>query len=163
GHLPRHRGGARSAAARGRARRNPGGGARALSPAAGRARPRGHRLARPVRSLRAPRRGGAHARPSRSPVRRAEAGMTMRSLPALALAALLLAGCNGAGDPGAQGWVEAEMLFVGPDDPGRVQTLAVREGDKVDQGAPLFSVDDDLQQAEVAQISATVVNMQRTM
>lgn len=79
------------------------------------------------------------------------------------LATLALAGCNGAGDPGLQGWVEAEMLFVGPDDPGRVETLAVREGDKVEAGAPLFSVDAELQQAEVNQIAATVANMQRTM
>ena len=89
--------------------------------------------------------------------------MTMRSLPALVLAGLLLAGCNGAGDPGVQGWVEAEMLFVGPDDPGRVETLAVREGDKVEQGVPLFSVDDALQQADVAQVTATVTNMQRNV
>ena len=89
--------------------------------------------------------------------------MTMRSLPAMALAALLLVGCNGAGDPGVQGWVEAEMLFVGPDDPGRVETLAVREGDKVEQGVPLFSVDDALQQADVAQVTATVTNMQRNV
>ena len=89
--------------------------------------------------------------------------MTMRSLAAMALAALLLVGCNGAGDPGVQGWVEAEMLFVGPDDPGRVETLAVREGDKVEQGVPLFSVDDALQQADVAQVTATVTNMQRNV
>ena len=76
--------------------------------------------------------------------------MTMRSLVAVALAGLLLAGCTNGGDPGMQGWVEAEMLFVGPDDPGRVEMLAVREGDKVEQGVPLFSVDDALQQADVA-------------
>jgi HlyD family secretion protein len=89
--------------------------------------------------------------------------VTTRRLAAVALAALLLAGCSVADHVGVQGWVEAEMLFVGPDDPGRVETLAVREGDKVEQGVPLFSVDDDLQRAEVAQITATVVNMQRTM
>jgi HlyD family secretion protein len=77
--------------------------------------------------------------------------------------ALALAGCNGAADPGLQGWVEAEMLFVGPDDPGRVETLSVREGDKVETGSPLFAVDDELQQADVAQITATLVNMQRTL
>jgi HlyD family secretion protein len=81
----------------------------------------------------------------------------------IALAALVLAGCNGGGDPGLQGWVEAEMLFVGPDDPGRVETLAVREGDNVEKDVPLFSVDDELQRADVAQITATVTNMQRNM
>jgi HlyD family secretion protein len=89
--------------------------------------------------------------------------MTMRSLSAVAFAALLLASCNGTSDSGVQGWVEAEMLFVGPDDPGRVETLAVREGDKVEQGVPLFSVDDALQQADVAQVTATVTNMQRNV
>ena len=89
--------------------------------------------------------------------------MTMRALLSIALAGLLLAGCTNGGDPGLQGWVEAEMLFVGPDDPGRVETLAVREGDKVEQGVPLFSVDDALQQADVAQVTATVTNMQRNV
>jgi HlyD family secretion protein len=89
--------------------------------------------------------------------------MSARALLALALAALLLAGCSVADHVGVQGWVEAEMLFVGPDDPGRVETLAVREGDKVEQGMPLFSVDDELQRADVAQITATVTNMQRTV
>ena len=89
--------------------------------------------------------------------------MTARSLLALVLAGLLLVGCTNGGDPGMQGWVEAEMLFVGPDDPGRVETLAVREGDKVEQGVPLFSVDDALQQADVAQVTATVTNMQRNV
>jgi len=82
---------------------------------------------------------------------------------AIVLTALALAGCSGAGDPGLQGWVEAEMLFVGPDDPGRLQTLAVREGDRVEAGAPLFSVDEDLQQADVNQITATLTNMQRNL
>jgi HlyD family secretion protein len=85
--------------------------------------------------------------------------MSTRALPALALAALVLAGCGVTDHAGFQGWVEAEMLFVGPDDPGRVETLAVREGDKVEQGVPLFSVDDALQQADVAQVTATVTNM----
>jgi len=89
--------------------------------------------------------------------------MTMRWLPALAFVALLLTGCNGASDSSVQGWVEAEMLFVGPDDPGRVVTLSVREGDKVEVGTPLFSVDEDLQQADVNQITATLTNMQRNL
>jgi HlyD family secretion protein len=87
----------------------------------------------------------------------------MRSSAAIVLAALALAGCGNGGDPGMQGWVEAEMLFVGPDDPGRVMTLSVREGDKVEVGTPLFSVDEDLQQADVNQITATLTNMQRNL
>jgi len=89
--------------------------------------------------------------------------MITRALSIVGLGALLLAGCSVTDNGGFQGWVEAEMLFVGPDDPGRVETLAVREGDKVEQGVPLFSVDDELQRADVAQITATVTNMQRNM
>ena len=32
-----------------------------------------------------------------------------------------------------QGWVEAEMVFVSPDEQGRVETLKVREGDRVEK------------------------------
>ena len=45
-----------------------------------------------------------------------------------------------------QGWVEANLIFVAPDETGRVETLSVREGEHIDKGAPLFTVDDDLQQ-----------------
>ena len=55
---------------------------------------------------------------------------TMRILAALALAAAL-AGCNERRDPGYQGWVEADMIFVSPDESGRVIKLNVREGDEV--------------------------------
>jgi HlyD family secretion protein len=53
------------------------------------------------------------------------------------------------GKPSAfQGWIEANLIFVGPDETGRVETLAVREGDSVKVGDPLFSVDADLQRAD---------------
>jgi HlyD family secretion protein len=55
-----------------------------------------------------------------------------------------------------QGWVEGDFVFVGPDETGRVQTLAVREGDTVATGAPLFAVDSDLQQADVHTAAAQV-------
>ena len=42
-------------------------------------------------------------------------------------------------DPGFQGWVEADMIFVSPDESGRVTKLNVREGDEVKAGdAALF-------------------------
>ena len=47
-------------------------------------------------------------------------------------------------------------MFVGPDEAGRVETLAVREGDQVAAGAPLFAVDADLQQADVHTAAAQV-------
>jgi HlyD family secretion protein len=46
---------------------------------------------------------------------------------ALALAVVLaLAGCDNGKEPTYQGWIEAELIFVGPDEVGRVETLAVR-------------------------------------
>jgi len=41
------------------------------------------------------------------------------------------------------------MIFVSPDESGRVTKLNVREGDEVKPGMQLYSVDDDLQQADL--------------
>jgi HlyD family secretion protein len=57
-----------------------------------------------------------------------------------------------------QGWVEAYLIFVSPDEAGRIETLAVREGDHVDAGAALFTLDADLQRAAVAENEAAVIN-----
>ena len=62
----------------------------------------------------------------------------------LSVALLALAACAKTNDPGYQGWVEADLIFVSPDEVGRVETLSVREGDTVEKGAPLFTVDPDL-------------------
>jgi HlyD family secretion protein len=86
---------------------------------------------------------------------------TIGALAALALAGVL-AGCNERHDPGFQGWVEADMIFVSPDETGRVIKLNVREGDEVKTGDPLYSVDDDLQQADLNQNKATLANAQQT-
>jgi HlyD family secretion protein len=82
-----------------------------------------------------------------------------RIVPAL-LAALFLAGCNNAKEPTFQGWIEAELIFVGPDEAGRVETLSVSEGEQVEQRAPLFAVDAALQLADVAMQEASVKNAQ---
>ncbi len=81
-------------------------------------------------------------------------------LAALALA-IVLAGCKERRDPGFQGWVEADMIFVSPDETGRVVKLNVREGDEVKTGDLLYSVDDDLQQADLYQSNATLANAQQ--
>jgi HlyD family secretion protein len=75
-----------------------------------------------------------------------------------AVAVLALAACGNEPDPRFQGWIEADLLFVGPDEPGRIETLAVREGDPVAAGAPLFTVDADLQQADLATANARLTN-----
>jgi HlyD family secretion protein len=88
--------------------------------------------------------------------------MKTRCLAAAAcLFALGLAACNKADNP-YQGWVEADLIFVAPDAVGRVQTLNVKEGDTVKTGEPIFTVDDDLQQADFAQVKASFVNAQQT-
>jgi HlyD family secretion protein len=73
---------------------------------------------------------------------------------------LLLAACNDTKPPTLQGWIEADLIFVGPDETGRVETLAVREGDNVALKAPLFTVDADLQQADLQMQEATLKNAQ---
>jgi HlyD family secretion protein len=88
-------------------------------------------------------------------------GATWRSLMALALAAAL-AGCNEPRNAGYQGWVEADMIFVSPDEAGRVTRLNVREGNEVKAGDQLYSVDDDMQQANLNQNKATLANAQQS-
>ena len=85
----------------------------------------------------------------------------LRVCAALALVAVL-AGCDERKNPGYQGWVEADMIFVSPDESGRVIKLNVREGDEVRVGMPLYSVDDDLQRADLNQNMATLANAQQS-
>jgi len=77
------------------------------------------------------------------------------------LVSLALAACNGAGDT-FQGWIEADIVFVGPDEAGRVEKLSVREGDRIEAGALLFSVDTDQQKADVLSGEAALANAQQT-
>src|SRR6201991_3266150 len=87
---------------------------------------------------------------------------TLLGIVAATALATMLAGCSERRDPGFQGWVEADMIFVSPDESGRVTKLNVREGEEVRPGAPLYSVDDDLQQADLNQNKATLANAQQT-
>lgn len=82
-------------------------------------------------------------------------------LTALAFAGLALAACDNTDNRRLQGWVEAELIFVSPDEQGRVENLKVREGDHVKQGDLLFTVDDDLQKADVVVKKAAVTTAQQ--
>ncbi len=86
--------------------------------------------------------------------------MNARRIAVVAAVAFALAGCAEGRNPGFQGWVEADLIFVSPDEYGRVETLSVREGDTVEKGAPLFTVDPDLQAADVEMAKATLANAQ---
>jgi len=80
----------------------------------------------------------------------------------LALAmSVALAACDDP-QPKYQGWIEANLIFVAPDEMGRVVTLSVREGDPVTIGDPLFTVDDDLQKADLNLNMASLTNARQT-
>ena len=84
------------------------------------------------------------------------------SLAVVLLAALALAACDKRNDRAVQGWVEAELVFVSPDEQGRVEVLKVREGDHVKKGELLFTLDKDLQKADVVVRQAAVSTAQQT-
>src|SRR5258707_6379060 len=54
------------------------------------------------------------------------------------------------------------MIFVSPDETGRVTRLGVREGEEVKTGEQVYAVDDDLQLADLNQNKATLANAQQT-
>jgi HlyD family secretion protein len=71
-----------------------------------------------------------------------------------------LAGCSDGPRP-FQGWIEANLIFVGPDEAGRIETLTVREGDHVESGQLLMGIDADLQRADLNMNEATLANAQQ--
>jgi HlyD family secretion protein len=79
-----------------------------------------------------------------------------RTLPILLALVLGLGACQRGSDGALQGWVEADLIFVSPDEQGRVETLKIREGDRVKKGDLLFTLDDDLQKSEL-QVRKTAV------
>ena len=87
--------------------------------------------------------------------------MRLRPTAAAFFFALALAGCEGGDNQSFQGWVEADLIFVSPDEVGRVETLSVREGEQVEAGAPLFTVDADLQKADLQMQEAALKNAQQ--
>jgi HlyD family secretion protein len=85
----------------------------------------------------------------------------MKFIAAIALCAVMAA-CAEQSSTGYQGWVEADLIFVSPDEAGRVTRLSVREGDAIMAGAPLYALDDDLQKADLNQQMASLANAQQT-
>lgn len=78
----------------------------------------------------------------------------MKKLIAL-LSALTLSAC-GENDPSSlTGYVEAETLFLAPQDSGVIRTLAVKEGDRVKAGDVLFTLDAARAALVVEQAAAT--------
>jgi HlyD family secretion protein len=84
--------------------------------------------------------------------------MRVPAVAAFILVALALAGCEPQKNNTLQGWVEGDFVFVSPDEQGRVEQLKVREGDRVRKGELLFTLDDDLQKADVAVKETALIN-----
>ena len=60
---------------------------------------------------------------------------------ALVIIAVSVVSCGRNGNGSYQGWIEANLIFVGPEEIGRIEVLNVREGDIVTKGSPLFSLE----------------------
>lgn len=74
----------------------------------------------------------------------------------LVLTMLALAACSRASHHRAQGYVEGDYLYVGPQVAGRIEGLAVEKGAWVDRGALLFHLDETEAQANLAEAEATL-------
>ena len=53
---------------------------------------------------------------------------------------------------------KVDLIFVSPDEQGRIESMNVREGDAVGSGALLFALDADLQRADLAVAEAAFAN-----
>ncbi len=89
--------------------------------------------------------------------------MTAHRIAVLIVALLVSAACSRPNSGGYQGWVEAELIFVSPDENGRIETLSVREGDHIKTGDPVFTLDQELQQADVEMARAALINARQAM
>ena len=81
-----------------------------------------------------------------------------RLIAILVAAAIALSACTQEQTDTYQGWIEADLVFVSPDENGRIETLSVKDGDRVKVGEPLFTLDDELQKSDVDVERATVLN-----
>jgi HlyD family secretion protein len=83
--------------------------------------------------------------------------MTAHKIVGLAALALTLSGLAGCGDGAPaeyQGYATADFVYVGAEESGRIATLAVKRGDTVKAGAPLFALDATVYRAEREQAAA---------
>ncbi|MGH8221644.1 MAG: biotin/lipoyl-binding protein, partial [Woeseiaceae bacterium] len=69
----------------------------------------------------------------------------------LIAAALLLAGCEQATDAYWQGYIEGEYVLLASPAAGQLQQLHVRRGDTVEQGKPLFALENESERAARAE------------
>lgn len=79
----------------------------------------------------------------------------------IAYAALSLVACGGRESGALNGYVEADTLYMAPQEAGVVAQIAVREGDKVKPGDMLFRLDAGRMTYAVEQSAAAVAASQR--
>lgn len=75
------------------------------------------------------------------------------------LAAIFLSACSQAEDRALTGYVEADLLYLAPQDSGVVKSLAVREGDRVKAGDILFTLDPARASITAEQAQATAAGV----
>ena len=80
--------------------------------------------------------------------------MIKRSL--ILLLGIALASCQASTPPGFQGWVEAETMFIGAEDTGRIIELPVAEGQDVKARDFLFAIDPAVQTADLEGAKASL-------
>jgi HlyD family secretion protein len=68
----------------------------------------------------------------------------------LLFAPVMLAGCGDQAGNDFPGYMEADLVLVGSEQGGRVLTLTVEEGDHVEKGKPIFSLESEAEEAQVA-------------
>jgi HlyD family secretion protein len=74
----------------------------------------------------------------------------------LIAATLLVSGCDDYRTNEFPGYMEADLVLVGSEQGGRVETLSVKEGDSVEKAAPIFTLESTEQEAEVSAARARV-------
>jgi HlyD family secretion protein len=79
------------------------------------------------------------------------------ALAGLGIAAFVAMRATHGAPAGWQGYVEGELLRIGPEGAGRVVRLDVVQGDRVTAGAELFTVDDTVERAQLAAAEAQLV------
>lgn len=90
--------------------------------------------------------------------------LTQGTAAALMAAALMaLAACSGEDPNRLAGYIEANLVLVGPEEAGRLDTLAVDEGDRVTKGEDLFTLESKVQEASVAAAQARVNEAKATL
>lgn len=92
--------------------------------------------------------------------------MTARKIVGLAALALMTSGVAGCGDGGPaeyQGYATADLVYVGAEESGRIASLAVKRGDTVAAGAPLFALDATVYAAERERAAARLERAQAAL